>query len=303
MNLQTTNTAIVSILKALGLNPKTVPESEMLAESFFLRNCITSECVRISHGGSNFFQMGNEPKIPCIDILLQTDDTIDGLGDTFCFSYYGGDNIPAGPRHGLVITNLNAKTLLYWRDRYQSPTNEWKYNVFARAQMDFKFSPQGNDPRFMTRQSLYEFMRGTLVSDTTHPTVAEYLKVDDSSQLLAEVAYLNFWNYNNGNAPAEEGIDFNVTFDYANDTVIITISCDHREDIEAINLLYTINSETEEPHPNFYELLVLDGDNVVYERNFDQDEASQWNRNSMANDPFVTDENGNPLFVGEPIQE
>lgn len=303
MNLQTTNTTVASVLKALGLNPETVPESEMLAELFFIRNYIATECVRVSPGGNNLFQMGDKPEIPCVDILVQPDDTIDGLGDTFCFTYYGGDNIPAGPRHGLVITDLNTKTLLYWRDRHQNPENEWRYNVFARAQVGFKFSPQGNDSRFMTRQNLYELMRETSVSDAAHPTVAEYLKVDRSSQLLAEVAYLNLWNSSNGDAPDEEGIDFNVTFDYANNTVIIAISCDHREDIEAVNLLYTVDPETEESHLNHYELLIMDGDNIVYSRNFNQNETAEWNRNGMANDPFVTDENGNPLFIGEPIQE
>lgn len=303
MNLQTTNTIITSILKNLGLNPATVPETEILAELFVIRNHITGECMHVGPGGNDVFQCGDEPEIPCIDVILQPDSTIDGPGHVFCFTYYGGDNIPAGPRHGLVITDLSTKTLLYWRERYQDPTSEWVYNIFARAQVGFKFAPQGADPRFMTKDSLYEFMRETRLSDATHPTVAEYLKIDSTTELLAEVAYLNFWNHSHNNAPAEEGINFNAEHDYANDTAIITITCDHREDIEPICFLYALDPEAKEPYLNNYELMILDGDNIVYERGFNQHETTEWGRNSMANDPFIADENGNPLFVGEPVTE
>lgn len=296
MNLQTTNEVIVSILKTLGLNPETVPETEMLAEFFVIRNCLNDECVRVSLDKS-------ETKVPCANIILQTDSTIDGLGDALHLSYANGDNIPAGPRHSLTITNLKTQTLLYRRERHCNPANEWTYNCYAQAQVGFKFQPQGADPRFMTRKSLYEFMRETPVSDATHPTVAEYLKIDASTELLAEVAYLNFWNHNNNNAPVEEGIDFVAELDYANDTAIITISCDHREDIEPITFLYALDPEAEEPHLNHYELLIMDGDNLIYERGFDQHEATEWKRNSMANDPFITDGNGNALFIGNPVQE
>lgn len=302
MDLQTTSKVIAEMLQKLDLNPKTVPEDETLVESFIVRNYINSDCVRVNLGGNDFFRIEGESEAPCIDVTIQSDDTVNGPGDVLCFTYYGGDNILMGPRHGLVVTNLTTKTLLYWREPRQNPATEWRYNLFARAQVGFKFNSQGSDSRFMTQQSLYEFMRETPVSGATHPTVAEYLKIDGSSQLLAEVAYLNFWNSSNKNAPAEEGIDFNVEFDYANDTAIIIISCDHREDIEAVTFLYAIDPEAE-PHPNYYELSIIDGDNAVYDRGFDQNEVSAWDRNSMANDPFITDENGNALFIGDPIPE
>lgn len=170
------------------------------------------------------------------------------------------------------------------------------------SQTSKKLNPQGTDTRFMTPEIFYELLCDSRIGDTVHPTAAEYLKINASSKFIAEVAYLNFWNTANNGAPTEEGIDFSAELDYANSTVIITVSCDNHDDIEPISLLYTIDAD-EEPHLNYYELLILDGDNVVYDRRFNQSEATEWTQNAMANDPNITDENGNTLFIGEPIQE
>lgn len=303
MDLQTTNKAIAKIQEALGLNPERVPELEFLVETFIVRNCITSDCIRIGPAENNYSQIGDETNIPCVDLIISSDDLVDGPGGRiYCFTYYHGDNIPNGPRHALIITDLVGGTLVYWRERNQNPAAEWIYNIFAKAQVSFKFTPQGNDVRFMTQRAFYELIRDSQISDATQPKATEYLKIDTTSKLLAEVAYLNFWNATNDNAPEEGGISFDTEFDYANSTVIVTISCDQRNDIGPLSFLYTIDAD-EGQHLNYYKLLILDDDNIVYDRRFDQNEATEWKQNSMADDPLITDEFGNPLFIGEPVRE
>lgn len=299
MDLKTAKRVVSGIQRALGLNPDTVPELEFRVELFMIRNRFQSNCVRINPAENAF--LDDDSEIPCVNIIISADDIIDGPNaEILRLTYYHGDNIPAGPRHALIITDLIKKKVIYQRQRQQDPATEWICNSYVQAQVDFAFTAQGDDTRFMTRDIFYSLLRNCSTdkgSPNKGAAVIEYLKVDHSTEFLAEVAYLNYWDMTNSGAPAEEGIDFNVGSNPKNDTILVTVSCDHRDDVSGLTFIYERKSGI---CP--YGLTIVDGNNPVYKRNAGQDEATEWIQNDMANSPLVTDGYGNPLFTSSSIQ-
>ena len=304
MNLQLANDAVTELQRTLGLHPDSIPKTEFAVEAFIIYTSFNGDCVRISPAENDTFEsVAHRPdnippdtyQAPCVSVICQEDDSIDGPGDVLCFTYYDGDNIPTGPHHALVVTNLTTKALLYWRQRSQNPLSKWAHNIYAHCQFDFKFNLDGSDPRYMTQKIFYELMHDHKATD--------FLKIDASTKFLAEVACLNLWNAEHNGAPNEEGIDFDPEFDSDSNQLTILISCNNRPDIEQLLFVYDIERESGRHALKIYEKLSDEDWNTLYERENDQDEAIDWLQNYMAGDSLVTDENGDPLFQGEPVRE
>lgn len=117
------------------------------------------------------------------------------------------------------------------------------------------------------------------------------LDVNTHTLFLAEVAFLNHWNRQLENLPADEGLDeYEAIKEADSPTVYITYGD------ERIVMIYA----PDKANPSHYSLQIIWNDQLVYERSADQDERSEWSINCMANDPEVTDQEGNILFDGEP---
>lgn len=247
--------------------------------------------ISISTPLTDTFQLPDGTKSPSITIIAipnnvgsQPESSILNL------TYFGGNDSPAGPHHGLSIVLNPAGQLLYQRLPGQDPTRQWTCNALAHGKPDFEFPPYISDQSWMDRTTFYDFLQ--------EYGVAELLNLNDSGNFIAETTYLNFWNTEHCSAPNEEGISLEPDIEYENGQAAITITCDHRDDIEPLQLIYTLY-----PQINDYSLIITDGDSVVYQREAGQDPLTEWIINGMANDPLITDESGNLLFIGDPIQE
>lgn len=144
--------------------------------------------------------------------------------------------------------------------------------------------------KFMTKTCFYEFLQDEGIS--------LFLNLDKPAPFTVETAFLDHWNVERDGAPDLEGINVKSDINHSESQACLFIACDNREDIGTLIFVFTPSAESGK-----YGLTIIDDDNVVYERTAEQDEATEWQINCMADDPEITDENGNPLFVGEPIQE
>lgn len=140
---------------------------------------------------------------------------------------------------------------------------------------------------------------GTILEVLRDDGLAQFLHVDQSTQFLAEVAFLNHWNASLDDAPNQEGLAEN--YAYRDDTgvvyeIIFQPPDAEPDEAEHILMIYTPHSA----HPERHGLRIIHNDFLVYERTPDQDERTEWQINGMANDPNITDAEGNVLFIGDP---
>ncbi len=146
---------------------------------------------------------------------------------------------------------------------------------------------------FHTREGHLELLR-----DGKLDTI---LGADENALFLAEVAFLNFWDRNLKGSPQEYGLDeYGAVEGAANPTISIAhdvVGDGDEADFERVVMIYT----PDPAHPGRYGLQIIQNDELVYERTADQDEKTEWNINCMAGDDTVTDEDGNMLFDGDPV--
>lgn len=312
MNLHYAQKAVFALQEILGLNLLSVPEIEFRAELPFIAKYFSGDNdIQLRQPEDDTFKNSDDPAIPSLTILAfpDTNGTNVAEGNVLKFTYYGGSGSPAGPRHGLVIDLLPKGQRLYWRRPGYDIACEWEINSLADGNGSFQFTPYVSDRSWMSHDYFYTLMQKYEVID--------FLKVDKSAQFLAETTYLSFWNAEHNDIPSKEGIDIETEFHNEDGEVIITISCRNRPGITQIILQYDINQETNrhglaiyEICPNFYDREDNDSDDdygdgvtLVYDRDSTCDESTGWFQNCMANDPLITDENGEILFKGEPIQD
>lgn len=146
---------------------------------------------------------------------------------------------------------------------------------------------------FHTREEHLELLR-----DSELDTI---LGVSESTLFLAEVAFLNFWNHKLEGLPQEYGLEEYDAIEEAGGPTIY-VSYDktgngNEDDFDRVAMIYA----PDPANPGRYGLQIIWNDELVYERTADQDEKTEWNINCMTNDPDITDDNGNMLFAGEPV--
>ncbi len=291
MNLRKAKEILITTQKTLGLDSCTTPESEFRAELYAIAQYIKSDCARISTPQTSTFCIPNQSTLPSTVITLTPDDTIDGLGpNVLIFTYFGGDETPAGPNHGLSITLNPISQLLYQRLPGQNPVHQWICNVWAQENSEFIFPPYISDQSWMDQAKYFNLIQ--------KHEVAEFLISNDPAQFIVEAAYLSYWNTEHYNTPNDGKIKIGIDSGDEDMSAIITITCNNSDDIEPISLIYTFCSEV-----NDYSLQIIDGDNVVYQREAGQDPLTEWIINCIANDPLITDEHGNLLFAEEPVRQ
>lgn len=294
---------VISLQEALGLDPCTTPESEFRAELHAFAEHIKSDCARLSHPQADVLQLPDGTKLPSITIMVTPDDIIDGLGpNVLMLTYFGGNDSPVGSHHGLSIVLNPAGQLLYRRLPGQDPIRQWTCNALTHGKPDFEFPPYISDRSWMNHTAfsgllqehdVAEFLSLTNVNNlVTEPTHLDYV-----GSFVAEIAYLGYWNTEHYSTPSERGITLETDVNEEDSQIVVTITCGHC-DIEPISLVYVYDSESDD-----YSLMIIDSDNIVYQREAGQDPLTEWVINEMANDPLITDEYGNPLFIGDPIQE
>lgn len=296
MNLRNAKKVVITIQEALELDPCTAPEREFRAELYYLAHSKGNHMSISSIEDGRIHPDDSQIGIPCTIITISGDDTFDGpTSELLSFTYYNGDSTPSGQHHALMITDLTTNTLLYRRKRGQNPASQWDVNFLAEGKPDFVFTPYVSDREWMTREKYCKRLQN-LKAD-------KFIGTNSSMQFLIETAYLNFWNIEHSNIPNEDGISFNCVFDKSEDEdglnqALLTVTCDNHDEIEPLMFVYIVDPKNGE-----HSLMLMDGDNVVYERNIGQNEATEWLCNCMANDPLITDETGDTLFIGEPFRE
>lgn len=136
----------------------------------------------------------------------------------------------------------------------------------------------------ITSGAFKELLRDLRIYDRLHP--------DPSEDFLVEVAFLNFLDDQGQSISQYSKIETEI----ADDEYTLSIQLTHETD-GTIMFLYQIDKG----QPQRHGLVILQDDNVMYSRRSSQDPRTEWDVNGMANDPTVTDENGNLLFEGEPV--
>lgn len=109
---------------------------------------------------------------------------------------------------------------------------------------------------------------------------------------LVEVAYLNYWNECLQGALDEDGVDIEVYYLKNESTLNVRVSCESTDDYVVIVYDLETNSSGR------YNLEIYHNCNLVYWRTAEQDPATEWQFNELANN--VVDETGEYLFPGEP---
>lgn len=291
MNSYEAKKVVVALQETLGLDPCTTPESEFRAELSAFADWLQDCNVHFSTPQTGSFQLPDGTKSPSITILV-VPDNVGNQSEAYvlALTYFGGDNSPTGPHHGISIVLNPAGELLYRRLPGQDPISQWACNILAHNEPDFEFPPYISDRSWMDYVVFSDLLQ--------EYGVADFLDLTDTSNFAVEIAYLSYWNTEHQGAPDIWGITVTTDFNKKDDQVIVTITCDHDDSIEPLQFIYA-------PHPsiNDYSLMILECDNIVYQREAGQDPLTEWVINGMANDPLVTDESGNPLFIGDPIQE
>lgn len=304
MNSYEAKKVVVALQGALGLDPCTTPESEFRAELSAFADWFQDCNVHFSTPQTGSFQPPDGTKSPSITIMV-VPDNVGNQPEAYvlALTYFGGDDSPTGPHHGISIVLNPAGQLLYRRLPGQDPVRQWTCNVLAHDEPNFKFPPYISDRSWMDYAAFSNLLQKHGIAKLLNLVdisglVTEPTPLDYASSFTAEIAYLNYWNAEHHNAPYEARVGLEPDRDFENGQVTMTFICDRHDDIEPISLVYAYDQETDD-----YSLMIIDDDNIVYQREAGQDPLTEWVINGMANDPLITDESGNPLFIGDPIQE
>lgn len=141
----------------------------------------------------------------------------------------------------------------------------------------------------MTRESYYAHLQ-----DAEDVNVENFLKLQPDEEFLIEVHYLNYWNNNYNNYPDLEGINMEIYAIDNGQSLNVYITCDKKYTPD-LHITYT----PDKAHAGRHELTICCDDNLVYWRTADQNPATEWICNEMANDYKV---GGKVVFVGDPIR-
>lgn len=134
------------------------------------------------------------------------------------------------------------------------------------------------------------------LSDSDDP-----FQFDEGTPFLVESAFLQYWNEQLKYQPEQLGLSELYAQrvdepDHSTTTIIVNIAFQNGPNTEEVDLQLT----TDAYHSGKYALTIFYNDVVFYDRTIDQDPATEWQLNGMANDPDVTDADGNMLFEGDP---
>lgn len=128
---------------------------------------------------------------------------------------------------------------------------------------------------------------------------------DEETPFLVEAAFLSNWNRDLQDLPAEEGLKEMEAYSLPckdPGEICAHIWMVYQDDEYFDELYFTYSTFTDgRCRPGQYALSITQNDNLVYARTIDQDPATEWQINIMAGDPEITDETGEMLFDGEPV--
>lgn len=141
----------------------------------------------------------------------------------------------------------------------------------------------------MTKEIYREHLRNANGVDAE-----KFLELQPDEEFLVEVHYLNYWNDECSDRPNQEGIDLEIYTIDNEQSLNVYVACDQKY-VPDLYITYT----PDKAHTGRYELTICCDDNLVYWRTADQNPATEWQTNEMANDYKV---DGKIVFVGDPIQ-
>lgn len=142
---------------------------------------------------------------------------------------------------------------------------------------------------FMAKENYRE-----LLQDAEGVNVEEFLKLRPDEEFLVEVHFLNYWNDEYGDRPNQEGIDLEIYTIDNEQSLNVYITSD-KEYVPDLCITYTPDTA----HAGQHELTICCDDNLVYWRTANQNPATEWKNNEMANNYKV---DGKIVFVGDPVQ-
>lgn len=121
------------------------------------------------------------------------------------------------------------------------------------------------------------------------------LGVDDTTEFLVETVYLEHWNQELNHRPELDGLS-ELSADLLPDGAI-QITAEFTDDERVLLVMYPDPTQ-----PGQYGLEIIRNDNLVYCRTSDQDPATEWQMNCMADDAeAAAAPDGTPLFKGDPL--
>ncbi len=154
---------------------------------------------------------------------------------------------------------------------------------------------------FIDREEFLEFLEDQ--SDECGEDLVELLDVDESTPFLVETVFLAGWNRELDGRPNTKGLN-----DYEAYTILADEDDPHRGLAVQIQIGYVDDDHEDEifltltpdaKHSGHYGLQILRNDNLIYERTAEQDPATEWQINAMAEDGLYTTEDGQLAFHGE----
>lgn len=146
---------------------------------------------------------------------------------------------------------------------------------------------------WMTDNRFKQLLRGLGKDKSSDPTRLLGTSAALEPPFLVEVAYLNSWDWENQNQPSTVGIILSAEWT-RDHRFSIAVTCND-DTVPKLYLLYDFDK-----YYLKHGLMILNDVNLVYKRRDDQNPATAWKTNALANDETVTDVNGNMLFVGDP---
>lgn len=130
--------------------------------------------------------------------------------------------------------------------------------------------------------------------------VDNFIHANEAAPFLVETAWLNYWNAGLNDKPRQEGVEECIAYiegESLNIEFIYQAPGTPEADAAHAILILTPSKDA----PDGYALQIISDGQLVYYRDAWQDPATEWDINEMADNPKVTDEQGNMLFPGDPI--
>lgn len=154
---------------------------------------------------------------------------------------------------------------------------------------------------FINREEFLEFLEEQ--SDKCDEDLVELLGVDESTPFLVEVIFLQGWNRELDNRPNHMGLDEYTAYatlvdeDDPDRGLAVQVLIAYTDDDHADEIFLTLTPDAK--HSGNYGLQILRNENLIYERTAEQDPATEWRVNAMAEDDLYTTEDGQIAFHGE----
>lgn len=141
---------------------------------------------------------------------------------------------------------------------------------------------------FISQQALLELLQESGLD--------QILQLQEGEEFLVETAYLEHWNRDLDHRPKLDGLsEFSADPLPDNEGVQITVEF---TDDEQVIMIYHPSPDT----PGQYGLEIVHNDDLVYCRTSDQDPATEWQMNCMAdNVEAAATPDGTPLFKSDQL--